>query len=905
MRKKRILITTEVFIHGGLETHIKGGVKALREMGHEVFLAIGESYEEDFLPKSTVNHLYKDVFSPKHTGHDILASAEKLREIIQTNRIDMVYAHPFNSILPSFLAAQKEGVFFSVTLHGPLSLDNPYFSPFYNKTTQAIYRAADTVIAVSQEVADLASLQHILTVVIPNAIDLRLQQGGLAASHNAIGSQSRWLLVSRLDEQKTVGLKDLITKVVDQKLGLITIAGEGSARADLKAWADSQGYGKKVHFLGKRDDVQMLMSEYDVVGGMGRVVLEALAASRRVVLVGYEGIHGVVDNNNFLKQAAYANFSGRNLPVIAVSELKRQLTKASPRHKITSSVLHDMFDELLNWRKMVYTTSRAQHKKIAKKLAKIIEDALLANDRHAPWYASGDLEALILPQIDELLSTDCVVSSGVYKKAKKYIQERSGMLSMIAKKIKAVFYPQLTAEQLIQEAERYFDKDYYLASYRDVKKSKLDPRAHYREFGYIENRSPGPGFNCELFLMHHPEFATAHEPLVWIYIRGLREGRFGQGEFGEVSLASHIETIKNDFIEEAQQSKKIIYMPSMSWYDPLQQRPHHLARRFAENGVVVVYADSMLTIPRKVQDNLYLVPQEDNTWQEWLKGCKDVTKYFWLFSTSGIRFNELTRLKSKGLRLIYDYIDDIHEAISGDITRQKEVFTRLVELDPAILMASAQKLFDQLKAKFPEREILMVKNAVNLEDFPLVVSGDEDSGSVPDDLRSVLDKKKGLVGYYGAMAPWLDYDAINAITELRADLEFVFIGSDYGGALKNLILRDNVHFLGPKEYKKLHNYSRWFDCAVIPFKAGDIAQSTSPVKLFEYMAMGVPVVCTRDLLECSGYPYVYMSADEAEFNSNIDQAIAAKKQQKTQKALIGSANDNTWSARARSVAEVL
>ena len=92
---------------------------------------------------------------------------------------------------------------------------------------------------------------------------------------------------------------------------------------------------------------------------------------------------------------------------------------------------------------------------------------------------------------------------------------------------------------------------------------------------------------------------------------------------------------------------------------------------------------------------------------------------------------------------------------------------------------------------------------------------------------------------------------------------------------------------------------------MIPFKKGEIAKATSPVKLFEYMAAGLPTVCTRDLKECDGYKYVYMSNSDEEFEKNIAKAISDHKDEKKRLVLLSQAKKNTWAERVRVILEAL
>jgi glycosyltransferase involved in cell wall biosynthesis len=115
----------------------------------------------------------------------------------------------------------------------------------------------------------------------------------------------------------------------------------------------------------------------------------------------------------------------------------------------------------------------------------------------------------------------------------------------------------------------------------------------------------------------------------------------------------------------------------------------------------------------------------------------------------------------------------------------------------------------------------------------------------------------------------------------------------------------NVYYLGPKNYSDLPKYSSKFDCAIIPFELGKIANGTSPVKLFEYMAMGLPTVGTRDLNECKGYEYVYLANNERDFSDKLRLAVEEHKDDKVRETLLNQAKDNTWSKRAEDIVSEL
>lgn len=359
--------------------------------------------------------------------------------------------------------------------------------------------------------------------------------------------------------------------------------------------------------------------------------------------------------------------------------------------------------------------------------------------------------------------------------------------------------------------------------------------------------------------------------------------------------------LKREVLAMARRHKTVVVYEGMPWHNIMRQRPHHLAQELSALGHLVVYIDPEEQGVLKLSDDLVVVGGD---WCfEMLSKAKGDTNLLYLFPAGYPKsFKQLSEITGLGFKLVYEYIDELDEAINGDLTKQLEVFRRLEELRPVLLLASATKLYKQLTERFDEDKLLLNLNAVDDTHFSPTARQLADA---PADLIDVLATGNPIVGYYGALAPWLDYGLINRMTRDNPDKQFVFIGVDYNGGLKHLERRENVHYLGSKNYSDLPNYSYWFDCAIIPFKQGEIAKSTSPVKLFEYMAMGLPTVCTRDLRECEGYDGVLMSENNAAFVENVEKAIKLKQDDTVRGKLKESAKRNTWKSRARDITNKL
>ena len=352
----------------------------------------------------------------------------------------------------------------------------------------------------------------------------------------------------------------------------------------------------------------------------------------------------------------------------------------------------------------------------------------------------------------------------------------------------------------------------------------------------------------------------------------------------------------------AQDYKKVIVLNSVPWDLKLKQRPHHLANEFSKLGYFVVYLeyDNVLKDFRVIKENLITVNTE-----EYLTKLPEVCSECYFLSPNNMptKFKILKKMVDGGYKFIYDYLDEFHEDISGDLSIQMEVWDRLEDLKPVICLATAKRLYNELKKHLgKEQVVVMASNAVVVEHFNFEKNRVKNP---PMDMVAIVKKKKPIIGFYGALAPWIDFGLLNKVAKKHPEWEFVYLGVDYNGAAVDLKILPNVHNLGAKNYEQLPKYAKYFNVAIIPFKRGEIAKATSPVKLFEYMAGGLPTVCTRDLEECKGYKYVYMSKDDEEFEKNLKKAMNTYKKLANRRVLLSQAEENTWVRRVKVVDKIL
>ena len=160
-----------------------------------------------------------------------------------------------------------------------------------------------------------------------------------------------------------------------------------------------------------------------------------------------------------------------------------------------------------------------------------------------------------------------------------------------------------------------------------------------------------------------------------------------------------------------------------------------------------------------------------------------------------------------------------------------------------------------------------------------------------------------IIGYVGALAPWVDYELLRFLAESRPSWSFVFVGpilSDVS-PLRGLA---NVHLLGYRAYPSLPSYLAGFDVCIIPFRMNDLIEATNPVKFYEYLAAGKPVVATPlpEILPFSG---VVRVADSPEsFLEAVEESITGDSESRASERR-AVARHHTWRARVEQISAIL
>jgi len=205
-----------------------------------------------------------------------------------------------------------------------------------------------------------------------------------------------------------------------------------------------------------------------------------------------------------------------------------------------------------------------------------------------------------------------------------------------------------------------------------------------------------------------------------------------------------------------------------------------------------------------------------------------------------------------------------------------------------LVIAASQPLAEHVSQL---RSSILIRNAAEV-DFLAQGFCDRDAGERP------------IIGYFGAIAEWFNIEWIERCAAAHPHWDFRLVGRTDGCDTSRAVKLANVRFYGEMPYHDLPDLLREFDVAIIPFRIVELTRCTNPVKLYEYMAAGKPVVAARIPEVVEATDLVYIADDASSFADRIEEALA-----EDSSALRAQrqawAQEHTWANRARQLAEAL
>ncbi len=363
----------------------------------------------------------------------------------------------------------------------------------------------------------------------------------------------------------------------------------------------------------------------------------------------------------------------------------------------------------------------------------------------------------------------------------------------------------------------------------------------------------------------------------------------------------------------------LLYAPP--WAGPTRFSKHHLASYFANRGARVLYVEAPLTPlslrrgraffdelshslepPRQVADRLWVrrhfvpAPYHAATWPTSRRAANRLAQRL---LAPAIR-QDLMRLGFSqpvliaGLPHAVDLVSSLPRSAlvyhcADDYANVRGFPDTLPQLEAELCRAAdlvittSETLCQERRQFNPNTH--WVPNGVDFEHFsrPTETAAD------------MLDVPRPIVGFVGGLSEWVDLGLVASLARARPGWSFVLVGPS---AIDTSSVRElpNVRLLGARPYASVPSYLAAMDVALIPFKQNQVSYHADPIKAYEYLAAGLPVVATN-LPALRRIEHVMRLVNSSEsFLGALEDAVAQGRD-KHRAERQAEARNHSWSAR--------
>lgn len=365
------------------------------------------------------------------------------------------------------------------------------------------------------------------------------------------------------------------------------------------------------------------------------------------------------------------------------------------------------------------------------------------------------------------------------------------------------------------------------------------------DFEYIQRKT----FQRELTRIQNSKTYKAMTPL-WLLKRKLFGSKPMVREQESIETAREVSPVASKPKLVPDGRRVFVRFGVIDW-DFRFQRPQQILKALVSHGAVGFYVNVSFTrgdsIIQEIQPDLFQItlglPWSINVYrekptnaqakemhEELLRvldehgvrtGCVIVDLPFWYSVADSIS-------RTLGWPMVYDMMDD-HAGFKNNHSSMIELEEKLISKSDGII-CSSQKLWEKIKDA--SENAVLVRNACEFDHFQKALTPLSERDGTP------------VVGYYGAISEWFDPFVLEPLVSAHPDWDFILAGAVTDESVRRQLAYPNVQWLGEVAYRDLPGVLRQFDLCIIPFKIYDLTLATNPVKVYEYLAAGKPVVAT-------------------------------------------------------------
>ena len=244
-----------------------------------------------------------------------------------------------------------------------------------------------------------------------------------------------------------------------------------------------------------------------------------------------------------------------------------------------------------------------------------------------------------------------------------------------------------------------------------------------------------------------------------------------------------------------------------------------------------------------------------------------------------------------GESLLVYYVIDQYSALPAVYADYVEDLERILLSEADLVFVTSKEL--QREKNGRKAPALLLPHGVDFDHFH---SATDPPGPGPEELRHL---SRPILGFHGVLAPWVDTDILEQVCRAFPRASVILIGPEWIDfpMPKGLL---NLFKLGPRSYAELPRYAAQFDVGLIPFRRDRLTAYVNPLKLLEYLALGLPVV-TTPLPDLDRFgDLVLQGSSPDEFVDQVKSALADRSPERRRQRFALAAGES-WEARVNTL----
>lgn len=375
--------------------------------------------------------------------------------------------------------------------------------------------------------------------------------------------------------------------------------------------------------------------------------------------------------------------------------------------------------------------------------------------------------------------------------------------------------------------------------------------------------------------------------------------------------------------------KNILYISLIDWFW-IKQRPQHISEFLSRNNKItyvsirswrnntnvnIAHSKNDYNINKSnfnVNPNMNiirkrLIPKEnsckyikninDKIMSNILKRLDKENNYDVIIITHPKQYDIIPKNFFNSKLFIYDCMDNYKCWPNFNKNKLINNEKKIVESSKYVITTS-QDLYNEIIKCNPHliSKIHVVNNGVDIETF------DINKINKVDDVDIFKQNNKKKVGYIGTISIWMDLDLIKNVALKNSNIDFYIIGPvEKGTNLEKYSDIENIIFTGSQPYYSIPNILNDLDVCIMPFKKTDLVKSVNPVKIYEYLAMGKPVIALRyDETEKFG-DLIYTYETQKEFENCLNKILHQQEEKSVMDKRKRFAKQNSWKCRTNQI----